>query len=108
MTSPMHASTGPGTEVASVILPLVSCCFARHANIARVCDTPRCDPVRHEHPMQAFAMTRHRKHRLGAMPYLVGFAVSASFDQQLSRRHESEEINAGILVKGGGCDHPGR
>ena len=96
MTSLMHASTGLGIGVALTISPLASCGFARHANIARVCGAPRCGPARHEHPMQHFAMTRYRKHRLGVMPSLAGFTgarklLTSGFPDGKNRRGSMPE-----------------
>jgi hypothetical protein len=109
MTSSVHTSADPGIEVGSTILPLASCGFARHANIARVCDTPRCDPARHEHPMQAFAMARRGRHRLGVMSHLVSFTgarrllTSSSPDGANRRRSmpESSLTEEAAITTGG-------
>jgi hypothetical protein len=96
MTSPMHTSAAQGIEVASAILPLASSCFARHANIARVCGLPRCDPARHEHPMQVFAMTHRGQHCLGVTPHLVSFTsirrlLTSSSPDGMNRRRSMPE-----------------
>jgi hypothetical protein len=61
MTSSMHAPASPDIEAAPADLPLASCGFARHANIARVCGTP-CGRSGSPGPsVQDFAMAYHRK-----------------------------------------------
>jgi hypothetical protein len=87
MTSPMHAPAGADgeTEAAPTNLPLASCGFARHANIARVCGTPYGLSGSSGPSARNFAMTCRRKPlwALCRVCYVLSVSISVDTGQQV-------------------------